>query len=276
MALTLKASGIATNLVACVAVDDDGTTVKDFVSGNTIALDTGVAASVATGSWKSISSPKYFVTTANGTFDFNGVRWTGTVPALDETDGDGVSAWFACNGAGVMGPGFAAAFVEISDTFGLAKGLRRVGTADNHGMFDSGGGTLAATATNLPVDGTTQFSFGANYVWNSSTEVFYGLETGSLASDGTAGADGGFGAATAAVRTIGGTSGSGSQPLKPYIVCVFNRTLTTGEMQSLHNDWFGTLFDAPAGVLAGTTPINLTLTGTLTASALALMGQILL
>jgi hypothetical protein len=46
MAMTLKASGLATDLTSCVAVDDDDT-IKDFV-GATISLDTDVAASVST------------------------------------------------------------------------------------------------------------------------------------------------------------------------------------------------------------------------------------
>jgi len=57
---------------------------------------------------------------------------------------------------------------------------------------------------------------------------------------------------------IGGAVGGGNQPFKPYCVCVFNREITESEAQSLHNDWFGTLFDAPAvpptaptGVTAG-------------------------
>lgn len=244
MAYALKSSGIATVLVVCVVVDEDGTTIVDL-KGNTITLDSGVAASVATGSWKSVAR-KYFVTTADGPFGYFGVRWSSTEPTVDESDADGMSAWFACHGADnssfVVTP-----FIEVASAEGLRNGLTRVSSSDAHGRYFPGGGTQAATATNLPTDGTTKFSFGANYESASDSEVFYGLESGSLASDGTAGSDGGFGGSARSVFSIGGSSGQGNQPFKPYCVCVFSRKLTTAEMQSLHDDWFGTLIDAPAG-----------------------------
>lgn len=241
MAYTLKSSGIATNLVVCVAVDEDDT-IKDF-KGAAITLGTGVAASVATGSWKS-TSRKYFVTTDNGTFNFFGVTFNATEPTVDTNDSDGVGMWFACHGASACSSD-SAPFISIGSS--ITTGLKRVAAADNHGYFSSGGGTQATTATNLPTDGTTKFSFGSNYRSADSSEVFYGLESGSLASDGTAGSDGGFGGAARSIFSIGGAAGQGNQPFKPYLAAVFNRKLTLAEMQSLHNDWFGTLFDAPAG-----------------------------
>jgi hypothetical protein len=239
-------AGIVGSMVAVVAVDDDGTTIKDFVSGNTIALDTGVSASVATGTWKSITSPKYFVTTANGTFDFNGVRWNGTIPTVDQTDADGMSAGFCCHGADNCSSATAAGFIEISNTFGNQQGLQRISSSTLTGRYIAGGGTVANTATNLPTDGTTKFSFSANYESASDSEVFYGLESGSLASDGTAGSDGGFGG-TLGVRAIGGHSGQVNQPFKPYIVWVANRKLTLTEHQSIHNDWRLFFFGAGGG-----------------------------
>ena len=64
MAYTPKSTGLATNAVVILIVDSDGV-IKD-VKGNAITLGTGVAASVATGSWKG-TARKYFVTTSNGT-----------------------------------------------------------------------------------------------------------------------------------------------------------------------------------------------------------------
>lgn len=243
MPYTLKTTGVATALISCVAVDDDDV-IKDF-KANTITLDTGVAASVATGSWKSVSR-KYFVTTANGSFNYFGVRFSATQPSVDETDSDGMAAWFACHGASAASGG--GPFISIAPFDAPDRGLTRSGTK---GRYISGGGTVAITATDIPTDGTTKFSFGANYRSANSSEVFYGLESGSLASDGTAGSDGGFGT-TAQLRGIGGADGQGNQPFQPYVVCVFNRQLTLTEMQSLHNDWFGTLFDSgpAAGNLA--------------------------
>jgi hypothetical protein len=205
-----------------------------------------VAASVATGSWKG-TARKYFVTTANGSFDFFGVRWNATQPTLSETDADGMSAWFACHGASAWGA--ASSFIETGPGFaGSKQGLRRT-TASGPGEYISGGGTVAVSATSLPTDGTTKFSFGGNYRSADSSEVFYGLESGSLASDGTAGSDGGFGSGATSVYAIGGSAGQGNQPFSPYVCCVFDRKLTLAEMQSLHDDWFGTLINAPVAVV---------------------------
>lgn len=246
MAYSLDA-GIVGSMVAVVAVDDDGTTIKDFVSGNTISIDTGVSASVATGSWKLITSPKYFVTTANGTFDFNGIRWSSTLPVVDQTDADGMSAGFCCDGASNCSSNTAAGFIEISNAFGNQQGLQRISSSTLTGRYIAGGGTVAITATNLPTDGTTKFSFSANYESASDSEVFYGLESGSLASDGTAGSDGGFGSSSMNVRAIGGHSGQVNQPFKPYICWVANRKLTLSEHQAIHDDWRLFFFGVSSG-----------------------------
>jgi hypothetical protein len=242
MALTLKTTGIATNCIWCVLVD--GTTIVDLVTANTITLDTGVAASVATGSWKSIPSPKYFVTTANGTFNYNGVRWAVTRPTVDQTDADGFSVFTALHGASNVSN--SATFVEIGSADGLVNGVKRVSGADAKCLFQPGGGTQATTTTNVPTDGTTKFSMGFNYESASDSEAFYGLESGSLASEATAGSDGGFGG----VRTawgIGGSAGQGNQPQSAYIHCGFNRKLTLTEMQSLHDDWLSVMADGGGG-----------------------------
>lgn len=240
MAYTLKSSGIATSLIVCVAVDDDGT-IKDF-KGNAITLGTGVAASVADGTWKGVSR-KYFETTSFNTYDVRGVSFNATQPSVDETDSDGMSVWFCCNGA--SGTTYIdAPFIQIAGSNTERKGLGRVSESDNHVRFSPGGGTQAKTTTAVPTDGTTKFSVGANYRSNVSSQIFYGLESGSLASEATAGADGGFGGVHQ-IFGLGGAvgGGQGAQPFKPFIACVFNRQLTLAEMQSLHDDWFGTLFD---------------------------------
>jgi hypothetical protein len=244
MAYTLKASGISTNAKSVVAVNQDGTTITEFVTGRTIALGTGVAASVSTATWKSVSRG-FWETTANGSFDFFGVTWTGSSnqPAMTEDDADGVSVWFACNGASSNsndGP-----FVCIGAGNGALRGLSRALGGTNKGIYKSAGTPVAATTTSLPTDGTTKFSFGASYRSNNSSAAYYGLESGSLTQEATAAGDGGFGGSNFAWN-IGGAVGQGNQPFRPFCVALFDKILTTGEFQSLHDDWFGTLFDAPA------------------------------
>src|SRR5687767_11610183 len=96
MAYTLKSTGLATNLIGCVAVDEDGT-ITEF-KGHSIALGTGVAATVADGTWKG-TARKYFETLANGTFNFFGVRYSGTHPNAGETSTNGLTVWMALHGA---------------------------------------------------------------------------------------------------------------------------------------------------------------------------------
>ncbi len=247
MAYTLKASGIATNLVACVAVDQDGT-VKEFVATRSVTLDTGVAASVTASTWKG-ATRSYFETTANGTFNFNGVRWAATQPVVVEDDADGMAVWFACAGASANTTDVQ--FVSIGNGSGSIRGLGRQTGGTNKGTYRSDGTPVAVTTTSLPTDGTTKFSFGASYRSASASSVYYGLESGSLSQEATAGSDGGFGGSRSAWN-IGGVAGQGNQPFKPFVVAIFNKQLSTAEMQSLHgngtNDWTTTLFDAPAAV----------------------------
>jgi hypothetical protein len=238
MAYTLKASGLATDLLACVIVNDDGTTITDL-SGSALTLGTGVAATVATGSWKG-TARKYFETLANGTFGFFGVIWN-TPVAVDETDGDGMACFAAFHGASANTTDTPFACIASADN--EKRGFSRTVGA-NKGTYKSGG-TVAATTTDLPTNGSTKFSFGMSYRSANSSEAFYGLESGSLASEDTEASDGGFGGARNLYQ-LGGSTGQGNQPAKYYIFCLFDRILTEAEMQSLHDDWFGVLIDAGA------------------------------
>jgi hypothetical protein len=256
MAYTLKSSGIALNLISCVGVDEDGTII-DFV-GNGITLGTGVAASVTSSTWKG-TTRSYFETTANGSFDFHGVRFNATVPAVDEDDADGCSVFIACAGASASsndGP-----FVCIAAGDSNNRGLSRQ-SGTNKGTYVSGG-TVALTTTDLPTNGTTKFGFGMAYRSGNSSEAYYGPESGSMSQEDTEGSDGGFGG-DRSLWNIGGSAGNGNQPFKPFIVAVFNKKLSTAEMQSLHGDgtdtWITTLFNAGGGGGSGlSVPRNISL-----------------
>jgi len=95
MAHTLKTSGLATDLVFCLAVDQDGTTVKEFVSSS-VNTDMTVDGSVTTGSssWKG-TSRGYFETSSNGTFNFHGIRFGTTKPDMVGNDADGLAIFCA-------------------------------------------------------------------------------------------------------------------------------------------------------------------------------------
>ena len=248
MAYTLKASGLATNLIACVAVDQDGTTIKDFV-GSAITLGTGVAASVSTATWKGVSRGT-FATTANGSFNFHGVTWN-TPPSVVEDDADGMSVFAAFAGSSANSNN--SPWVQIGAGNTSNTGLAAV---TGKATYSVSGGTRAQTTTNIPTDGTTKFAVGVTYRSGASSAALYGLESGSMSQEASAGSDGGFGGSRT-LHQLGGAAGNGNQPARYFIACVFNRILTTAEMQSLHDDWFGVLFDAPVGtVLSAPTVVS--------------------
>jgi hypothetical protein len=236
MAYTLKASGIATNLVMCRAVDEDGTTIKEFVNSgvNSNKTTTGVTTNSAT--WKGVSRG-YFTTSGAGGSP-NSVQFaSGNRPAWAVSDGDGGAAFFAVSGSSAGAAG-ANPFLLIDDNAAAILG------AAGAGLYLNGGAAGRIGATSVPTNGTTKWSGGANYHAFTSWHIFYGLESGSLAQDAT-NTDAGT-ATTINITGVGGWTGFGSGPANYHLMALFNRTLILDEMQSLHDDWFGTLFDAPA------------------------------
>ena len=241
--LTLKSSGLATAAVMVVAVQGNGSIVE-FVSP-TVNSQKTVAAQVTTGtsSWKG-STRRYFETKPGAspqdpTWDFYGVTFGSTKPTVNNSgsgNGIGFFAAFAGRSASNGGAPFLFGMDSGTDGWGVdaSTGRQRWRIASN--SFGEG-------STTLPSNGTTKFSIGSNFDGGSATsEHFYGLESGSLASDGTyAPAD--FGSTGDLVVAIGGSAGNGNFPAKCHIAALFNRELTLSEYQSLHNDWLGTLFD---------------------------------
>jgi hypothetical protein len=266
MAYTLKASGIATALVMCVAVDEDGT-IKEFVSptvDSNKTLGTGVAASVTAGSWKG-STRNYWSSTANGSFDYHGVKFTvGNRPTHVTNHTNGFTLWEAYHSisAGSDARGLLSYSVDADAGQG---GMRRNGSLKMELFLST---TVCGTST-TDVALATKLSAGVSYDNDdaaTSSRMYYGLESGSLAADGTSDSDG-LGGGSGQVYGIGGFAGAGNSPASRYCSCLFNRVLTLAEMQSLHDDWFGTLFDAdpPPDITITTLPLSNN-TGTLLAS----------
>lgn len=238
MAYTLKASGIATNAVMVVAVDQDGT-IKEFVSSDVNSnktLGTGVAASVASATWKSVSQQYFAVTDAS--FDYNGVRFASGHRPSYTSAGSAISVFMAFNSLAGGGGGAPGYFIERNAS-GTHLAARNGATGQLRNSLIPVNGT-----TNLPSDSSTKVSAGFSYDdVSAGSKFYYGLESGSLAADGTD-ASVGFGPGAQNIFGIGGATGQGSQPGNYHFVAVFNRALTLAEFQSLHNDWFGTMFDA--------------------------------
>jgi hypothetical protein len=238
MSYTLKSSGIATNLTLCIAVDSDGTTIKEFVSNLTLTIDSGVTR--GSGTWKG-NSRGYFTTNSSVTpiSVVTGPTMSFTAP--------GVGLFCACSGM-TVGTGAGGYMYSIYDGTGDDRGLGRA-SASSSGTWIFSGATKQAGGTALPTNGTTKFSYGGNYVAGGQKTIYYGLESGSLASDGTA-TDSDF-PGQFIPNSFGGKTGLGNAPGNYHVMACFNKALSLAEMQSLHgdgsNDWFSTLFNAPAG-----------------------------
>jgi len=240
MAYTLKTSGIATKLIACVAVDEDGVTVKDFVSGNSITHNASIAAPVVgSATWKGVSRGHFKTDYGGDIFTPRGVLWNATQPNLPVgSGGNGISFFVAVAG-----------LVETSNQY-----LWQISTDANNCLKLDGtnkplwrAGSTDFPAANTAWAASTKFSYGLNVKYNTAgNSHFYGLESGSLAADGTF-TEGGFGS-SGPLNLFGGAAGNGSCRGNYHIAAFFSHAtlLTLAEMQSLHDDWFGTLFDVPA------------------------------
>lgn len=243
MAYTLKTTGIATKLIACIAVDEDGTTVKDFVSGNTGTHHASIAApKTGVATWKG-TNRNWFKTDYGATwYDAQGFLWS-PVEALSNTNGH--SFFCAANSFDDTGESW------LWSTQSGNHGLRMTAT-NQMGVLTSGG--LRGTSTTAAPQ-ATKLSIGVNIKNNgTSLPFYYGLESGSLAADGTYT----VGDVVNAENLIlfGGLTGQPSFYGKYFIACWFSDAtlLTEAEFQSLHNDWFGTLFEAAiTGTFAATT-----------------------
>jgi hypothetical protein len=196
------------------------------------------AVTVGSSTWKG-TSRGYFYTQANGTFDFAGIRFaSGHRPPM--VLNSQVGFFFACAGADV-GSGTKLIW---DDSAVSSLDIKRDGS--NKLALSVGGSAYGSATTSMPSDGTTKFSAAVNFDNSTGSAFFYGLESGSLATDGTSATGAGFGGAGGTLVSVGGAASLGNQPAKYHIAATFSRSLTTVEMQSLHNDWFGTLFNAPA------------------------------
>jgi len=273
MGYTLKSTGLAADLIACYMVDDDGVTLREWVSGqfstwngvDTWADDAGNAdmsvdnpVVVGQATWKGTSF-NYFQTLANGTYNFYGIRHSAaqTVPGGTSQGGFGVFA--ACAGMdaggaynGLIANGGSNAFFGKNDT-------------DYITWYVGSGYRMSSSTQTLPSDLSTKFSFAGNWINGGTSDVLFGLESGSLANVGSA-AGGSF--SFSDYQYIGGLSGSGNLPGKHHLIAIFNRPLSDTEYQSLHNDWFGALFQTPgAHSIAGNVNLSVTPSGTLSKSS---------
>lgn len=241
MGYALKTSGLATALTMCVAVDSDGT-IKEFVSSDVNANMSVTGVSPGLYGWNGV---------ARGLFNHaNPVSFaSGHRPAF--TNVGGMGFYVAIHS--LLGIASAPSAILGTDAFGSAGPLIRI---DNSFIAQMSGADSAPTVPTPDPINTGVGSLSGNYTKNGTVNIGFALDGDEFAIQAT-------GTDTNNVLIAGNVV---QIPLNLYeylfAVCLFNRPLTLTEQQSLHTDWFDTLFD-----------VSLTLTGAWTDPGDAIAGS---
>lgn len=232
--MTLKTTGLATSATMVLAVDIGSGLVKEWVS-STVDSGKTVPGTVTygTASWKS-TTRDYFETYANGPFGSDPILFPTNRPSFPMSTGASV---FVAS-AGLRAAGVDQRAFVVDETTGAAFG-RSNSTGNKPCWFLNNGARYTATTDSPAQD--VAFSVGSSIDMDTSGAFFYGLESGSLAADGTFSPSGWTNMAL--VTQIGGWQSNGNNPGRWHCVATFSGLLTLSDFQSLHNDWFGTLFD---------------------------------
>jgi hypothetical protein len=281
MAYTLKTTGIATKLIAAIGVDEDGTTVKDFVTGNTGTYNASIGSPrIGTATWKGVTRSHFKTDIGADAYSPRGWVWSGTPPTVPMNGGNGVAFLALVNAFDDVGVGNVFWTVD-SNNSGVRIGT---GAKIEAWMGSSSRGFSTTTLTTA-----TKCSFGLKQIYNTnSLPFYYGLESGSLAEDGTYN-EGGY-SGQGPLQEFGGNTGFESAPGQYFLALWFSHATlpTTAELQALHDDPWGTLFDLPitgdfastmgamAMEAAGThiTPITSDVASTMGAMVMAAQGTV--
>lgn len=245
MALALKTTGLAALVRFCILVDDDGTVVD--LKGSAVVAEPQVTTGSAT--WKG-TSRRYFTTSGLGEAAYS-VRYNSTAaqPSFPTNTAAGCAVFVALSSCGVGSTGITGTIPQRGFAHFGASSLTTSGLlldANDRLLVQQTSTEGVSGTTVMPVNGTTKFSVATNWVNATRADLYYGLESGSLVLDRTTVAPQ-RGSASATLVSIGGYEGFGWLDAKFHIVVGFSRALTLAEMQSLHNNWYGTLLEVSGG-----------------------------
>lgn len=252
MSYTLKTTGVATALLTCVIVDQDGVTT-DKKSGTGFSVDAS-AGSPGTGSWKG-TTRKYQPIVPNTGYNYYGIRYATTPPVLLTDNGQAGAGVFIAFHTASTPDGFCDV-IDTSDS-GMTRFWRSNQTPDmGYPIVTAANQDQVVGTTMWPTDGT-KFSAGFNQKrggGSPESSIWYcpeGTDASSIPFENTVTTNDDGGNST--LNGVGGLSGaSNGGNLGIYLFTAFNRILTLAEFRSLHNDWFGTLFEAAAAGVSST------------------------
>lgn len=236
MARTLKTTGLGPLCTFCLAVDDNGTTIKEFVSSDVNAnmvIESGVTVHTD-GAWGALTVPYFQVGQgADAQHPVHITFPTGHRPNIDMlTTGD----------AAVY-----AAALDLSHT-GDNPAILNAGYGwqlQNHSGFKQQFGYQTSNPySNTTVATATAVSIGAQRVSNDNVEFWYSPQgTAFTANDGVTTTNAGLsylGDITEAAGTYGDASFT---PGKFVLIAAFSQNLTLSQWNELHSDPLGALFE---------------------------------
>lgn len=239
----LKSTGLAALATMVVMVDSDGTTLREFVS-STVNGTMTVSAALTTGtkSWQG-TNRNYWVQAASGSFDTTPeVEFNTNFPVANWNDGISIFAAFAQMSS--TGNDQSAIAINASNGWGFGP------EPETDGGFGFMAGAVRMPSSGDPIPlGTTSFSVGGNLNANATYDLWYAAEASTTPTTFNVenGTDVGWGIDNSTITEICGFHGQGNKPTQTHIVAMFNRELTVSEFGTLHDDWFGTLFDVIPG-----------------------------
>lgn len=239
MSYSLKSTGLATHVLNLIMVDDDDTTVVDIGSSPaTLVVDANVT--IENLDWNGVTR-KAFETKSNGSFNFYGITFSANAPALPHGNGSGGNTQVAIYARATANGGLGYAFKASAGAIGM--GLDSTGY-DNPGAIINTSFLYGSSDSYTATDFSERVILAVTHEYGAVRQVFADTDGGTSTALDVDTTDAGFGA-NGTLDSIGGYAGQGHVRMRVLAYINFDSKLTLSEIQSLRDDWFGVLVDAP-------------------------------
>jgi hypothetical protein len=260
----LKTTGIAVNCTMAIAVDPDTDQIKDFASASVTSTMTTTGVTVGAQNWKG-TSRKFAQLGASANF----IAFGANLPA------------FVLNAAGQ-----ARTVVWIGEAAGgvprvFGEDSSRYIAGNNIGL---GGSTHPALVMTTPFTGGQAAPaagdkriFGFTMLHGTRCEAWYALESASAVGKSANLTNLSGVNQTWNLNYVGRRDDSTTQQAdKLHLVAIFNAELSQSDWDALLTDWFGTLFESPAGMSGSVALDNLVASGSMASTASEVSGGVTL
>ena len=240
MSRTLRTDEPALSCIFCLAVDDDGTTIKEFVVNASKTVDAGVTVGSPV-SWGTQSYP-YMIFGNSGSYSPANVSWgVGNQTTLPWSYTDRGAIYVACIDV-VAGAGAA----NYIGTGGGVQGFAQMATISQKMLIATG---LTTSSTSVPTG--TKLSLGVQRSSDDQFDYYYGEQGSAIGTDGSVTGRTGFDY-SGAIDQAGGVDGAGNFATdhgQVLLIAIFDRNLTSDEWTALHTDPIAALFEGAGPTL---------------------------